>query len=622
MSRQGPSWPTPGFIRAHRRLSRKGGHWHRAGALLSALVLSASLSPARAAETAAPSASSAEFSPAAGLKPLYTLSAADMKRYRAAFEAQKRGDFAEADLQIAALDDLMLVGHLLRSRYLDTSRYRASQRELAEWLAAYDDLPGYEDIEALAAARAPSGAGDSFSLFRQTEAPDAEAEVSTVSLLDTLPLEPRDRSGASRESGLSGVPGIVTAALRAGKPDKALALLDDPGTSARLAPVAQEIARAEIAFHYYRLGDDETAYALATAVADRSRAEVPAADWTAGLAAWRLGQPERAGIHFAALAEADDISAWMVSAAAFWAARADLVTGRSERVIDHLTIAAGYPNTFYGLLATRLLGRDIAATPDLGQIETRALSTLAFEPGVQRAAALAALGEQDLASAELGLIRARLSPTETSAIDALALRLGLVDPQSHGSGRYPVPGWRPSEGLRVDRALLFAFAKQESGFDMHARSPVGAVGLMQLMPGTAQIVADRRGIDLGRKQQNLTDPGVNLSLGQAYLEMLMSNGDIGNNLFLVAAAYNAGPGAAIKWMQGVKHNGDPLLFIESIPAAETRLFIERILANFWIYQARLGQTLETLDAAASGGWPIYVPQDREAIRIGSRRNAG
>lgn len=574
---------------------------------------------------ARPSPALAEESPAVVAAPvvasapaLHPLAADDLSHYRAAFAAQHQGDFAGADSHMAALGDLMLVGHLLYERYMDTARYRASPSELADWLAAYGDLPGVEDIEVLAAAGNPSGAGDS---LPRPFLRDANSRVLGLfeAPLDVMPAEPRGRPDQSRTRATAP---RIAAALRADRPDEAAQLLDEPRVGGRLDPEEQERARADIAHHYYRMGDDQNAYEMAASVADRSRAAVPMADWTAGLAAWRLGDPGRAAIHFAALADAENVSVWVVSAAAFWAARADLVSGRPERVLDHLTLAASYPNTFYGLMATRLLGRDITATPELGEIDTRTLTALATDVAVQRAAALAAIGQVDLASAELGLVRARLSPTETSGIDALAVRLGLIDAESHGNGRYPVPAWRPSEGLRVDRALLFAFAKQESGFNIHARSPVGAMGLMQLMPATARIVADRRGIDLGRKMKGLTDPGINLSLGQAYLEMLMENGAIGNNLFLVAAAYNAGPGNAQKWLDEVKFNGDPLLFIESIPAGETRLFIERILANFWIYQARLGQTLETLDAAASGAWPIYVPQDRDAIRTSTRRYAG
>ncbi|MFA5123120.1 lytic transglycosylase domain-containing protein [Zavarzinia sp.] len=587
-----------------------------AGAAL-AIGMGAVLAPAplRAATDAAAEAPA----PAVVSVPrLHNLSNEDLARYRTAFAAQRRGDYAEADRLVGELGNLLLVGHLLHERYLDTARYKASRGELARWLAAYGDLPGAIDIETLAAEGNPSGAGDTRSFLRPA---NATALGALESPLDMMPAEPLGRLDATRAGVTRAIAPRIAAALRADRPDQAAQLLDEPKVGGRLDPDQLEVARADIAYAFYRNGDDRNAYDMAAGVADRSRADIPMADWTAGLAAWRLGDAAHAGIHFSALAEADNVSVWVVSAAAFWAARADLVAGKPERVLDHLTQAANYPNTFYGLMATRLLGRDITATPELGQIDGRALGSLAQDPAIQRAAALAAVGQEDLASAELGLVRARLAPTETSGVDAIAVQLGLVDVSSAG-GRYPVPQWRPADGLRVDRALLFAFAKQESGFNVRARSPVGALGLMQLMPATARIVADRRGIDLGRKLAGLTEPETNLSLGQAYLEMLMGNPSIGSNLFLVAAAYNAGPGAAQHWLDEVKFNGDPLLFIESIPAAETRLFIERILANFWIYQARLGQTLETLDAAASGGWPMYVPQDREAIRTGTKRNAG
>jgi hypothetical protein len=87
---------------------------------------------------------------------------------------------------------------------------------------------------------------------------------------------------------------------------------------------------------------------------------------------------------------------------------------------------------------------------------------------------------------------------------------------------------------------------------------------------------------------------------------------IGPNLFLVAAAYNSGPGNLQRWQSEVNYNDDPLLFVASIPVRETRLFIERVMANLWIYQLRLGQKTPTLDALASHRWPVYVPVDRVA----------
>ena len=77
----------------------------------------------------------------------------------------------------------------------------------------------------------------------------------------------------------------------------------------------------------------------------------------------------------------------------------------------------------------------------------------------------------------------------------------------------------------------------------------------------------------------------------------------------MAAAYNGGPGNLAKWQNHVGADIDPLLFIESLPSRETRLFIERVLANFWIYRQRLGQETPSLDQVAAGTWPRYHPLD-------------
>jgi hypothetical protein len=80
-------------------------------------------------------------------------------------------------------------------------------------------------------------------------------------------------------------------------------------------------------------------------------------------------------------------------------------------------------------------------------------------------------------------------------------------------------------------------------------------------------------------------------------------------LFLVAAAYNSGPGNLQRWQSEVNYNDDPLLFVASIPVRETRQFIERVMTNLWIYQLRLGEKTPTLDALASHHWPLYVSVD-------------
>ena len=81
---------------------------------------------------------------------------------------------------------------------------------------------------------------------------------------------------------------------------------------------------------------------------------------------------------------------------------------------------------------------------------------------------------------------------------------------------------------------------------------------------------------------------------------------------MVTTAYNGGPGNLNRWRRETNFKGDPLLFIESIPAAETRGYIERVLTNFWMYRERLGQPTPSLTKAAEGQWPVYQPQEVHA----------
>ena len=179
---------------------------------------------------------------------------------------------------------------------------------------------------------------------------------------------------------------------------------------------------------------------------------------------------------------------------------------------------------------------------------------------------------------------------------------------------YPLPVWHPEDGYKVDRALIYAVTRQESRFNAYAKSHAGARGLMQLMPATASSISGTRAYRYSRRN-DLYEPALNLSLGQKYLQRLLASDDISGNLFLMAAAYNGGSGNLRKWMRETDYADDPLLFIESIPAPETRDFIERVLTNLWIYRARLGQDAPSLAALANGGWPVYRPQDEELAKL-------
>jgi soluble lytic murein transglycosylase-like protein len=200
---------------------------------------------------------------------------------------------------------------------------------------------------------------------------------------------------------------------------------------------------------------------------------------------------------------------------------------------------------------------------------------------------------------------------------SLAIRLDQ-ELYPHGGGfdgaAYPIPRFIPGGGFRIDRALIYALIRQESKFKPNAKSWAGARGLMQLMPSTARFVAKLGKISL-KKRSDLFNPDINISLGQKYIEILLKNKKINGSLFLMVAAWNGGPGNLNKWRKATEYMDDPLFFIESIPARETRNFIEYVLSNLWIYRDQLGQKSPSLDAVATGLWPQYIPQGQNQQEI-------
>jgi soluble lytic murein transglycosylase len=129
-------------------------------------------------------------------------------------------------------------------------------------------------------------------------------------------------------------------------------------------------------------------------------------------------------------------------------------------------------------------------------------------------------------------------------------------------------------------------------------SPVGARGLMQLMPVTASYVRREEGVG-----GSLSDPSDNLAMGQAYIRYLGEQSGINDNLLAILASYNAGPGAASAWYGTLKDDSDPLVFIETIPNDETRRFVRQVLADSWLYSEEIGLRPDSLDQLAEGNFP-------------------
>jgi soluble lytic murein transglycosylase-like protein len=225
--------------------------------------------------------------------------------------------------------------------------------------------------------------------------------------------------------------------------------------------------------------------------------------------------------------------------------------------------------------------------------------------------ALYQVGESEYVSQELN--RA-FGDNENNALDpgyaALSRIFGIPNLELRASektaatgtkltGLFPIPPYRPQNGWRVDPALMLSIVRIESRFQgTSTTSPVGAQGIMQIMPATAKHLGG------ASAYTKLNDPAYSLELGQKYVQELLDS--MGGNLVSLAASYNAGPGNLTRWMDTRGGNRqDPLLFIESIPAAETRFYVKRLIAYNWMYRRRLGLDSKSLSDTAAGGWPIY-----------------
>lgn len=546
------------------------------------------------------------------LSAIAVLGERDTLRYKRIFHFQDSGNWKAADALIAQLDDRVLMGHVLFQRYMHPTAYRSTYAELRDWLQAYADHPEATRIQALAQRRKPAGAPAprraEARLFRYAERQRTAFEVHNPRRSSAQALRARR------------IERHVRSLLRRERPTQALGYLARADIRRQLTRIEYDRIRQRVAQSYYAEQVDDKALEVAQAVAARSRAGVPLADWTAGLAAWRLDKHGLAATHFAALARAEHVSDTTRAAGAYWAARAFLRTRQTEKVIPMLKVAAESPLSFYGLLARRQLGLPVAPDWSAPALTAATRDTFLAQPAARRAIAAHQAGRDDLAAAELSYAHGRLDRSQDRALMALAGTLELpavelrVAMAARGAGLaeslFPTPDFTPRRGYTVDRALLLAIIRKESKFLASAVSRAGARGLMQVMPITAHdVTGDRR--FRGTRRNELLDPTTNLELGQAYVLRLMDQMNPDASLLPFLTAYNAGPGNLRRWLRTIEFDADPLLFVESLPVPETRAYVETVMANLWVYRTRLGQPTPSLDALASGAWPVYTPLEAD-----------
>lgn len=383
--------------------------------------------------------------------------------------------------------------------------------------------------------------------------------------------------------------------------DAASLILDRSTSAARLGdPSAWADRRASLARYLMRNGQSKTAYRVAASHQLKAASEALDLEFLSGFIALRkLNDPATAQRHFGRLMGAT--TPISQSRALYWMGRAQEAAGQRAKAMTSYQQAARLQTSYYGLMAAERLGLSLdpsllSNAPPPG--DWRA-ARFARSSVLEAALRLAAAGNEQLSARFLLHLGEDLSDADLGALAAMSLKMGqyrsavllakaavergVVLPGAY----FPVPDMVP-DGLSVSRALALAIARRESEFDPEARSSAGAVGLMQLLPSTAQKVAKDQGLAYSAGKL-VSDPTYNATLGAAYLREMVDS--FGPAVALIASGYNAGPRRPRDWMAAFGDprlaETDPVDWVETIPFGETRTYVMRVAEGVVIYRAKL-----------------------------------
>jgi soluble lytic murein transglycosylase len=393
--------------------------------------------------------------------------------------------------------------------------------------------------------------------------------------------------------------------IRKGFEDSAKDLLLSQSISAAVLgqPEAWANRRRALARDEMRSGDPKRAYRMASQHFLEAGSHYADLEWLSGYIALRfLKDPELALIHFSKHDNAVE-SPISQGRAAYWQGRALQDMGDTAGAAKAYAKGAEFQSSFYGLLAAERgnLPFDQTLAGEAPKQDWRS-SALASAPLFQAGMLLQASGELSLAERFWTHLAEQLIADDAAllgqaAIDIgqphLAVMIGKRVAQRGITIAAPYYPLHPAIKLDLNMApeMVLAIARRESEFDPVVQSHVGARGLMQLMPGTANDVSRDLGVSALHTTDRLTaDPDYNALLGATYLAQMA--GRFNGNVVMVSAAYNAGPARPPRWMNdyGDPREGDidVVDWIEMIPFRETQNYVMRVTESLPVYRARLG----------------------------------
>lgn len=536
------------------------------------------------------------------------LSDSDASLYTQIFLLQDKEKIDTAMKLEKQLQDKMLMNEVLFQRYISKT-YHTKGQEVINWMNKYYDMPGADRMAKLANIKQVS-----------VRKPNLPSPISGSESIETAQSETWT---AKQYTGR--VADKITKfkkAIRSGSTKTARLILEDSFFKRKITESDYGRLAGRLSYIYYTNGEFELGKKWGFVASD---AKSEYGLWAMGLLYFKEGNYKESQKYFARILDLQQINNARKTEAAFWAGRAADANGDRSAAKKFWAISAAHPMAFYGALSATMLGNrpeyeffeQDCTEEDYDELRSSKYGKMAL--------ALLQVDNRNRAEQYLKyLITSRASDRTLHAVNSVATAYGLprvsiqassvirdrgileIDEDIIYTAQYPLPDWEPMGGWSIDRALLLAITKQESGFKPGAKSGAGANGLMQIMPSTAKRVAKRNNVKMS--DIDMSKPEHNMFLGQQYIVDLLAHPNIQNNIIKMLAAYNAGMGTLVKFEKSFETT-DPLLYIESFPAYETRSYIKRVMSNLWLYRARLNQPLTSMEDLAGGQWPLYNSED-------------
>ena len=542
------------------------------------------------------------------------LSQEDTKIYKQIFEIQNRPIkskyskvWKEVDDLIKKIENKILLGNVYADRYLHPTGWRSSYSDLKNWLDKYNDHPDATRITRIALKRKPNKLKSP-----KKPTPGFLNGYGTYKANVLKPKFPIDNKKFKKYAYFTSIK--FRRAINKRNTLYAENLLNSKKVKKYLTKNETSQLRAELSHALFIFEKDYKSIRQARISISLSEKPNPLALWAGGLASWRIKDIKLSKYFFNKLSQIQGPEG-ITAGGGYWSARTSYLLGNAKEANYFLKKAASKERTFYGSLAMASLGYKYKPNFDLPKYDHNLIEKIFNYRGGIRALALIEVNEFHKAAREFRKIIPKfdikdypqlLSFTSKNNMPGLTFRLAAILRNDHNKillgGLYPVPTWNIGTSDLKDRALLYAIARQESGFNPRARSSSKAMGVLQIIPSTAAFIMKNREYRLRRSKNHLLyNPPHNISIGSKYIKFLFSLPTVNNDLMWVLASYNAGPGNFQKWTKDRNYKyKDTLLMLESLPARETRNYIKLVLTNLWVYKTRFNQDNTVLLSLASG----------------------